>query len=333
MIFDDKWFEKYQNIILKILSIPFFGKLAKKILCIRRYDIGYENRIIRITPDSYTILIKKHKNGRIKAATDFRTHNKYSKRIYYSFYYVWKLFHFWDVNIANVFFPKLNLGFDTFTVYPDTGSGSTTVDGRVYRTSVDETFSAITTGAGTTVDTTGTTADVAILQVSATSNQYSTLVRGFFTFNTVSLMGATPTAATLSLRGTFKQNQLGGSPDLHIAGANLTAVNNLSTADYLLRQQLSYSSITYSSFSTTGYNDFSLNTSGLERINKNGVSQFSAQLAWDIQNSFGGSWVGGGNAGMQCRFADNTGTTDDPKLVVTFTTTQGINFYLKQGFQ
>lgn len=336
IIFDEQWFEKYQQQLLWFLNKPIINRIAKYIFRIRKHDIGYNKPIIQITPYSYTVLLRKINKKHSEVAIDVRTHNKYAKRLYYSFYWLWKIIHVWDIYIANVFIPRFNLGFDSFTVYPDTGSGSTTVDGRVYRSTAatGEVFSTITTSAGTTAATSDATGDVAFLQTgaSSTSNQFNTLVRGFFTFNTNQLNGAYPSSVVFSYYGSLKQNGL-GSPDYHVAGVNLTAVNNIATADYLLRLQNSFGSIAYASWSTTGYNDVTLNNSGRESVNKNGITQFSVQTSWDINNSFTGAWALSSNSGFSGYFADQTGTTNDPKLTVTYLAANRNFFYLRQGFQ
>lgn len=191
----------------------------------------------------------------------------------------------------------------------------------MYRGGVDQTWANIIAGVGTTADTVTTPTDCAFLQTSATLNQYGTLVRSFYSFDT-SLIGTPSTVSDviISIVGTGKVNAV-GSPDFHIAGGTLTNSNALVTGDFVNRGVTSFGSVTYANFSTAGYNSITLNASGIANISKTGISVFSAQLSWDILSSFTGVWAGSQNTGFQAAYADTAGSTSDPKLTVTFART------------
>ncbi len=211
-------------------------------------------------------------------------------------------------------------GNTTLTAYPAASSGGASVDGRVYRTGVDQTLADIRSGAGTTVSVTETGPQFARLVASTTSNQFSENIRAIWTVDTSSIGDADViSSATFSLYGIAKSNGL-GSPDLHIAGATPASDNNLVTGDYGQVQTTSYGSVTYAGYSTTGYNDITLNATGIAAVSKTGVTKFSGQTSWDLNNSFTGSWSSSAASYFQCRFADQTGTTNDPKLVVIYST-------------
>ena len=77
--------------------------------------------------------------------------------------------------------------------------------------------------------------------------------------------------------------------------------------------------ITIASWSTAGYNNFTLNAAGISNINKTGASWFGTRLSGDFDNSepvYSASLI----ARVNIYLADNTGTTNDPKLVVIHTT-------------
>lgn len=207
----------------------------------------------------------------------------------------------------------------TLTVYPDPNVETTTVDGHVSRAAVDETFSTIRSGAGTAVQD-----DQAFLlsyiRASNVSNQYGSLYRSFILFDTSSLTaGATISSVVLSVVGQLKDSGL-GSPNLHVAGATTASNTALATGDFANRGTTSFGNVTYASFSTSGYNDITLDANGIANVSKTGVSKFSLQLSWDILNSFTGSWSSFATAYFQMLGAETSGTTSDPKLVVTYET-------------
>ena len=287
-----------------------------------RIDLPCKIKITQIGPNRFSWgdkLIEKDGRLYIQRTTDFRTHPKFAKRIYFAFRPFWWLLHIYDSLFAERFAPQLAFGFSTLTTYPQAGSGGSNVtcDGNVYRYNVDETFTAINTGSGHNADNTGTEL-WAHLASSGTTNQFTSNYKAIATFDTSSI-GANSTlqSATMSLYGSLKNASL-GPPDLHIAGATPASNNALVAADYGQVQTTSFGSITYANFSTSGYNDIALNSSGLSNINKTGISKFSFQLNWQINNSFTGTWDSWALSYMHSYSADQTGTTQDPKLVVTY---------------
>lgn len=316
MVFDKRWFEIHQTKLLAIVN----GSLATPARHLLRISgksssIGNE-KIIEITPNSISWQQDK------QIATEFRGHDKFSKRLYYGLYPLWRTFHAWD-DLTNFLRFKyvgldLNLGFDTLTAYPNPSTGATTVDGHVRRSSVDQTFANIRTGSG--VANSATTAQENILQLTAstTSNQFAVMRRYIWLFDTSSISsGDTISSVTLSIYGSAKTNNL-GSPDLDIVTSNPASNNSLANSDYTYTNfgTTVFGSVPYASFSTTGYNDIILTT---DSITKASITKLGGRNSWDTDNSFTGSWVSGDVTSMQAYSADQTGTTNDPKLVVVYT--------------
>lgn len=205
----------------------------------------------------------------------------------------------------------------TLTVYPVAGANSP-VDGQVYRGGQLETFANLRSGAGTNKDENATVENVAILFASNVSGKYDSLYRAIYCFDTSAIPDdAVIDSAVLSLYGNSKSSDL-GSTALHIAGATPASTSALAAADYGQTGSTSFASIPYASFSTSGYNDFTLNAAGIANINKSGISKFSARLGWDIDNNYTGTWSSFGSTSFWAYFADNTGTSKDPKLVITY---------------
>ena len=143
--FGKQWFAKHQSKILWCLNAPVIGMLARWILRIHRDCPTAE--IIDIKPHRYTIRGEKED----EYTTDFRTHWKFAKRIYFAFRPLWWALHTWDEIFADKYVPRLSFGFDSLTSYPDAGTGLTTCDGMVGRTGVSEDFDTIRTSAGTII--------------------------------------------------------------------------------------------------------------------------------------------------------------------------------------
>jgi hypothetical protein len=208
----------------------------------------------------------------------------------------------------------------TLTVYPDAGSGATTVDGRVARSISSETFSTIRSGSGNVAFTSEEFLTQNIL-ASSTSNQYSVVTRLIFTFDTSPLgSSASISSAVFSLYGNGKANGFSGTaPELDVVSATPASNNNLVSADYGQTGSTPFASVTYSSWTSSVYNDFTLDSNGIANVSKTGISKFATRLNWDTDNSVGGTWVSGAEVYFDTKGADASGTTQDPKLVITYT--------------
>jgi hypothetical protein len=135
-------------------------------------------------------------------------------------------------------------------------------------------------------------------------------------------------SAVFSVYGTDKANGL-GSPDYDVVASTPASNTTLAAADYGQLGTTVFASVAYASYDTAGYNGFSLDTNGIANVSKTGVSKFGARLSWDTDGSFGGSWGSAQGTRFNSNTADATGTTNDPKLVVTYTIPGGF-FYISQ---
>jgi hypothetical protein len=93
---------------------------------------------------------------------------------------------------------------------------------------------------------------------------------------------------------------------------NGTQAATLTTADYDSFDGSSYGNT--SSWSTSGYNDITLNATGLSNINKTGETKYCAR---EKPHDYDNSTSGASTYRNGIYFANQTGTTRDPKLVVT----------------
>lgn len=309
LAFDKGWFEKHQYALIWLLNKPLTRRWFRWVLRIR---IPPDKRIVRIAPNYFFYDYKKNSvKGR------FRTHWKYSKRLYHAFKPLWWMMHFWDWLIADRFIPRWSFGFDTLTKSPEAGTGGTTTDAMVQRSSVNEAFSTIRSGAGTAVDS-GTLVSVT-LSASSTTNQFSTMRRGILTFDLSDIGGgAAVNSVVLSLYELVGKLNNIGSPDLHVAGATPASNSEIVASDFSEIERTSFGSISYASWTNSAYNDITFNATGEAAITA-GVNAFSLQTSWDLSGTFGGSWVSGNTSGFFPASADQTGTSNDPVMEVDFT--------------
>lgn len=207
----------------------------------------------------------------------------------------------------------------TLILQPVAGANSP-VDGYVERNGVNETFGTIRAGAGVSASATTANQINAGLYASATTDQFARMIRSFFCFDTSVLPDtATITAATFSFVATAKFNEI-GSPAVHLAGGTLGSTADVTTSDYGGIARTTFGNIAYASITADAstYNAITLNSDGLAAISKTGITTFSNQTDWDINNNFTGAWSSGGGSQVSIYYADQ-GITVAPKLTITYT--------------
>jgi hypothetical protein len=313
MVFNKRWFKQHEKIILLVANTRlgrfFFGISG---------SVPRGKQIKEIMPDCVTWL---NDNGVYR--TEFLNQDKYGHRLYSGLKPFWYLLHFIDWLFSFVPFPRLrlNFGFDTLTAYPAVGENSP-VDGFVGRTSGGESFNALRSNAGTLANATDVWGPIASLKGGTVSDEFTRIDRGVFLFDTSSIDDdATINSATLSLYGDYKENSLGLSDaeaGLALVSASPAADDTLVNADYQSLGSTRYApDISYSSFTVSVYNDFSLNAAGLAAISKTGLSRFGTRQAIDLD---GGTpaWVSSAISELWVLFRD-FGAPSSPKLVVDWT--------------
>jgi hypothetical protein len=326
-IFDPKWFKSKQKFLLWMLNTPIIRVWFRRVMRIKKYDC--KDKITQITPNSISWGDKLYWNTKkgeleVERTTDFRGHNKYSKRLYHAFKYVWYVCHAWDLGFANPFAPQLNLGFDTLTVYPSAGANSP-VDGPVHRDEVDESFATIRAGAGNYAGP----SDV-IVWVNSIKNSSGGFVkwrRAYVLFDTSDLTsGATISAGVLSLYIGDEIVQIGNIGECLVA-ATPTNDDDLVNEDYAFAKfgttELATRRLITTDAAKNAYYDFTLNASGLAYIDKTGLSRFGNINSWDFDNTDGSTAGLDGSSGWSWSPADDTSGTKDPKLVITYSLSSG----------
>ena len=326
-LFDIDFFKTHQRKLLWLLNTPIIKVWFRWVMRIRKYDC--QERITEITPNSISWgdrYFKKKGKWYLERTTDFRTHNKYSKRLFYAFFPLWYLFHCWDMTINFLRLPALNLGFDTLTVYPDANPESTSVDGRIYTLNKTSYTLARDAASGDAFQDAGSQDSFFnSLGVPNDAGKYGLSLKVYL-FDT-STMGAntTITAATMSIwftTGGSKNNADSiSSTIVETAPASNTS---LAVGDFSSRIFTDLGSITFAAWTAGQYNDTALNATGLTKISKTGITKLGLTTSIDVSNTA----PTGSNQLSDLAFADITGTANDPKLVVTYTLPTTGNFFL-----
>jgi hypothetical protein len=344
MVFSKEWFKKHNKTLCWFANAPIIKYWFRWLLRIHK-DIPWNEKIEEIMPNAFTygkklVLVDyvKLKNGeevfnhskklhrklknkgllvkrlRKQITTDFRTHDKFSKRLYFGLKPFWYLLHFWDY--ATVLEPKLNLGFDTLTVYPVPGI---TKDGEVAYQNLSSgvSFSTARNANGTNAFS-STNFGVGI-QSSNVENLWSFFHRYIGLFDTSSLTSAAIiSAATISFNRAPQWYPVNAfSTYLSICSSNPSSNTSLQAGDYQTLGDTSFSNFWINSWAS-GYNDLALNSSGLSNISKTGISKFGARIKRDLDND-PPTWAPSKMSSVPFFYANTTGTTEDPKLVVIYT--------------
>ena len=206
---------------------------------------------------------------------------------------------------------------DSMTFYPDSDPPGETnsVDGYIFE-SGNLTWAAIR-GAGSGDARDDEVNGYAYLSAHADANKWASLYRGYHLFDTSSLPdAATLTDATLGLYGHNKYNGL-GTPTMRLVPSYPAGVTALLDADYNQIGTKSYANeIDYNSWSTTGYNTFTFNATGLAAIDVTGMGTFGSRLVCDATNSEP-THVPSSPMGF-AYYCSEQGAGFNPKLVVTY---------------
>lgn len=314
MIFSQTWFTRHQKILLWFAN-SFIGRYVLRIHG-NRSSVG-KNKIIKILPNSITWKGKKKR----EFVTEFRTHDKFGKRLFYAFKPFWYLCHLWDM----AWYPNFNLGFDSLTAYPAAGANAP-VDGWVNRSGVNQTLSDIRAGAGVAANTAEASQAINYLHASTTGSQYEAMYRSIYCYDTSSLTEAMKiTAAVFSIYGSGSSTGMGNN-DAYCVAATPANVNTLVAGDYGQLGSTSFAIVEAATWNTSGYNDFTLDANGIANIDiaTANNTKYGIRGKFDFTGSATGlSWGSGGETYVSGYYADQTGATNDPKLVVTYTLPMG----------
>lgn len=220
----------------------------------------------------------------------------------------------------------------TLTVYPEASPATTACDGVVvyfYNVGGGVSWSTIHNasagtnvggGSGANITNNNQTTIEIRNQLGDGPNAWIIMGRGAVLFDTSALTSAANiSGATLSLN-CDSHSQFGFSMSHNIVSATPASNTTLVNDDYDQFGTTEFSTaVNVSSISDGSYTDFTLNASGISNISKTGVSKFGIRTVNDLSNSEPGTRAANYYSIVSWRSADYTGTSSDPKLVITYT--------------
>lgn len=317
LVNEDVWFQQNQKLLLAIANTDF----GRELLCI---------------PKEYPKILHMRKNclhfyqdGQFHA--DFRIGAKWANVIRHR----WEAFqsysrYFRDgemISASPLTRFALSVVNLTLTAYPDPNTETTTVDG--FSGKGNSSSYSTTHDATDGTDTNDSAAYFTAWNTFTTTPVYY-VYRSFTLFDTSSLTGsASISSATYSLWGDSGGNKADNLSDsVGVVTCSPASNTALVHADYdQFTTTLQATSITIASFSLAAYNDYALNGTGIGNISLTGVTKFGVRLVGDINNT---TPTDNGTPGtyVHIESADLAGTSNDPKLVVTYTISAGNTQYL-----
>lgn len=324
LAFSEEWFDKHQRKLLWLLNTRHTKRIFRFILRIRPHDIPLTDYIFGIHPNRFDFCPRLI-NGHLEYKTDFRTHPKYAKRLYYAFKPLWWAMHAWDWGLADRFpsFEQLSFGFDTLTQYPGTGSGGTTADTYFWNSVAQTTWASVhDASACTAIGASEAYNTIATIYSGTVTNNYQVIARYGATFDTSSIPSTDiVTDATFSLYGKAKADPASITMNVAVVSYAPTSSGTPALGDYSKFGTTDYATrITYAGFSTSAYNDWTLNTTGKSAIatGVGAVTKIGVRNGQYDADNVAPTWASNANNYFQAYYADQTGTTNDPKLVVTY---------------
>ena len=208
--------------------------------------------------------------------------------------------------------------------YPDAHVESNSVDGAVNAfTGADTDWTDLVTSAGDApiFSDSAEKFNIAGWDERSTSNKWRTIERAIVVFNNPSIdAGDTITAATISGYGNMAATAA-GDPTVNIYSSAPASNTAVVAGDYdsLGSTAFADTGIVGSTLSTSGFNDWVLNSAGLANINKDAISKFGFRDAtYDVANSAPTHVGGQPDTNIRIWSADEDQSGDRrPKLVIT----------------
>jgi len=224
---------------------------------------------------------------------------------------------------ANATFPVM-IGDSPHTFNPDAHAETSSVDGFTLHEAANSTWATLLAGAGTYGDSDSIYFHTGGFQCGTTTTRFSQLWRGGATFNTAAtLSGMIIDSATVSVYGQAKYDQTTtkNNPASNIFSWAPASNTTIAMGDYDAYGTTAYcdTAVTYASYSTTGFNNWALNATGLAAIPTDGAT--ITKIGWrNTQYDVGGttpSYKSGSYCYTQGYTAEQ-GVGYIPKLVVTY---------------
>lgn len=308
-VFSKDWFALHQKKLLWFAN-TFVGRYVLRIHG-KRSSVG-KHKIKAIIPNAIAWELE---DGQIQA--EFRTRNKFARRLYLAFKPIWYFMHFLDWLVLDRFemAQKYSFGFATLTAYPDPDVETVSVDGYVLNIQLLAVGWASVRSAATGTDFADNGTSSFLSRCLNNDTEYS-IRRTFFLFDTSSLTAAANvSAAVLSIYVTA----VSASSAYNTRLVTTTPASNTALAieDYdQVGSTAQATDVASGSVTTSAYNDWTLNATGLSNVSKTSITKFGFRdVEHDIDGTAPTSLQDFRITGRMADFAD---VTSDPKLVVTY---------------
>ena len=210
----------------------------------------------------------------------------------------------------------------TLTVYPNPHPESTSVDGWVAE-QTDAVWATIRAAAGDDhQDATG--GQALMVRLERVGTNWSEISRSIFLYDTSPLTASANISETImSLKGTTTQsaNDLGGTWTYNVYTSNPASNTDLVNGDYATLGDVAQcdTAVSFASFASGNYSDFTMNSTGLGNVSKTGISKFGFRNANYDGDNVEGPGSGTNNATYVSGYFAAADTSNDPKMVVTYT--------------
>lgn len=205
------------------------------------------------------------------------------------------------------------VGNTTTTVYPDAGTGGVTVDGRMFEDRYISWSTTITTSSCRITGPSDTATDITNTLGNGNGPSAYSNNRIHFGFNTASIPDIDDIiSANLSMYGAGPDYSVGTERRVYIASSSPAFNGDLVTTDYGNIGATSLG-VTPNSWNGSGYNTASLNSSGLEYINKSGITNMVARGWYDMNAT---APTNSDELYIHLFLADQVGAANDPVLIV-----------------
>jgi len=308
---DDIWFASHQDLLLRVINTQY----GRDLLCI---------------PQDFPTIVEIGK-GHIKGLLEedkavFRLHTgaKFGNVIRHR----WKAFgeyarRFYDKQeegLTNIHLHgQRRLAATTHTFYPRPGTGTAPIDGDALRAISSFNWDDLHDGAGTAHQDTVTFAQASFLKITTTNFR---IYRAILGFPTSSLSGLNIVSAKIKVFVTSKKdNHNDAYAYVNVVEATPASNSDIVNADYTQVGAIDNptkfaNDMDITTATLSDYNEFILNSDGINYINKEGDTMFGMREGHDIEDI--AITPGGNNTGSQLviRTADEIDITEDPVLEV-----------------
>ena len=304
--------------INKIILFALNTQLGRRYFGINK-ELKKQDLIVGFSPNAYFIELEKDNNKQIITAV-FRTYPLITKRIKL-FLKALKWITF-GVAAQQTEFALAMLTTTNFV--PNSDPEGTSVDGAAARNDVTETWGNIRSGAGNLSGDSGVQNTYWRMEGQNVSQRFKDLFRSWWGYDTSSIGNSTTIlSGTIKFFGGPTKGTALADGETIVSGGTPASNTAIVDADYAITNYgggtMSDTGILASNWSTSGYNEFPLNATGLGYIKKTGVTNFTGREHnydvkgttpfWSINSSF-----------VSAFSSDNGSAATDPILSVTFDT-------------